>query len=408
MSKNKFYSWIAHFKSLYYNYDITMIMKHIQKRLISIVFFCLILLFAIVFVRSEIFAQSSQNLSVTCVSDLPTKTVGSGVTWTATPTGGNGIYAYSWSGSSGLTASTQSFTWIYTTEGRQTAQVTVTSDGQTTTAQCPPVDIQLPKLTGWCSVISTINPDGSFILQYDSNIFNTTATSTKYSWSGTDGLSGNLPGVVKNYSNGSSSPGLKQANVTINSGTQTLNFHCGADVRPVPVVPQNSSQNFSASCKPVVNGMLVHWGVYPFFSGNGTTTFAWSGSDGLATTTPEFDILYTTEGTKSATVVANSGNQSMTLMCEARVASTTQNGAGHCFIATAAYGTPLEPEVVVLRHFRDETLSQFEAGKLAIKTYYAISPSIAEFIQDRESLKEIVRIGLEPIIYGLEKIGYQK
>ena len=151
--------------------------------------------------------------------------------------------------------------------------------------------------------------------------------------------------------------------------------------------------------------MTVHWNAGPLFSGTGSTTVSWTGTDGLSTTTPEFDFTYQTEGMKSATVSVTGGNQSMTLMCQALIASSTQS---KCFIATAAYGSPQEPEVMVLRHFRDETLLQSTLGTLAVKAYYTVSPPIADFIRDKETLKTIVRAGLTPVIYGLEKAGYEK
>ena len=33
--------------------------------------------------------------------------------------------------------------------------------------------------------------------------------------------------------------------------------------------------------------------------------------------------------------------------------------ADHCFIATAAYGTPTAPEVNILRHMRDKQISRY-------------------------------------------------
>jgi hypothetical protein len=380
-------------------------MKFVQKHKMLVVVSCLLIF---VFVGKNIFAQTNPTLSVTCSPDSTTKTTGVGVTWTAHPTGGNGIYEYSWSGSNGLVGSTQSVTWTYNNEGVQTAQVSVASGGQSATATCTGVDIRLPQLVGYCSVIGTINPDGSYILQYDSNVLNTTATTTTFNWTGSDGISGTQPGIMKTYPTATSSPGVKQANVSIVSGPQTLNFQCSADVHPSPTFPQSNTQSFMAGCKPVISGMTVHWDAAPTASGLSTTTYSWSGTDGATATTSAFDKTYTTEGTKSATLTVNSGTQSMTLQCQARVASTTVNGAGHCFIATAVFGTPLEPEVMTLRHFRDETLYQTVTGKLVVKAYYAISPPIAEYIRDKEPVKEVVRTSLKPILYTLNKLGYEK
>jgi len=72
--------------------------------------------------------------------------------------------------------------------------------------------------------------------------------------------------------------------------------------------------------------------------------------------------------------------------------------AGGCFIATAAYGTPMAEEIGVLREFRDEYLLPHRQGRAFVNLYYRISPSIAEFITEHPSLKPIVRGGLLPAV----------
>ena len=376
-----------------------------SKRWAFLLSILLILLISGVTLAVKAYAQATttpgQNLAVTCGPELTPVNTNAPVTWTASPSGGNGAYTYVWTGSSGMSGSSQTFIWTYSGTGQQTAQVTVTSNGQSVTAQCTPVTIQEPKITGGCSVMANINPDGNYNLQFDAALLNLVSTSTTYSWTGTDGLTGNTTGVSKTYN----TPGLKQGNLTVVSGKQTLNFQCSGDVRAVPIPPPNNTQTLSAACRSVINGMTVHWNAGPLFSGTGSTTVSWTGTDGLSTTTPEFDFTYQTEGMKSATVSVTGGNQSMTLMCQALIASSTQS---KCFIATAAYGSPQEPEVMVLRHFRDETLLQSTLGTLAVKAYYTVSPPIADFIRDKETLKTIVRAGLTPVIYGLEKAGYEK
>ena len=69
-----------------------------------------------------------------------------------------------------------------------------------------------------------------------------------------------------------------------------------------------------------------------------------------------------------------------------------------CFIATAAYGTPLAEEIQVLRQFRDEYLVTNPAGQLFVSLYYRGSPPVAEFIDDHPALKPMVRVGLMPAV----------
>jgi len=69
-----------------------------------------------------------------------------------------------------------------------------------------------------------------------------------------------------------------------------------------------------------------------------------------------------------------------------------------CFIATAAYGTPMAEEIEILREFRDEYLLTNPLGKALVEFYYRVSPPIAEFITQHPSLKPIVRAGLMPAL----------
>ncbi len=69
-----------------------------------------------------------------------------------------------------------------------------------------------------------------------------------------------------------------------------------------------------------------------------------------------------------------------------------------CFIATAAYGTPMADEIQILREFRDEYLLSNPVGRTLVNIYYAVSPRIAEFITEHPGLKPIVRFGLSPAI----------
>jgi hypothetical protein len=79
------------------------------------------------------------------------------------------------------------------------------------------------------------------------------------------------------------------------------------------------------------------------------------------------------------------------------VTATFKFGTG-CFIATAAYGTPMAEEIQILRQFRDEYMLTNPVGKVLVDVYYAVSPPIAKFITEHSSLRQTVRAGLAPAV----------
>jgi hypothetical protein len=74
-----------------------------------------------------------------------------------------------------------------------------------------------------------------------------------------------------------------------------------------------------------------------------------------------------------------------------------------CFIATAAYGSPLAQEVVLLQDFRDHYLSRYALGEKFIQAYYRVSPSLASKISKNRVLKMLTRFLLTPVIFLIKK-----
>jgi len=78
-------------------------------------------------------------------------------------------------------------------------------------------------------------------------------------------------------------------------------------------------------------------------------------------------------------------------------------GGGPCFIATAAYGTPMAAEIDVLRAFRDTYLLNNAFCSAFVDMYYHMSPPLADLIARSPLLAAIVRLMLAPVL-GIAKM----
>lgn len=80
------------------------------------------------------------------------------------------------------------------------------------------------------------------------------------------------------------------------------------------------------------------------------------------------------------------------------------SGGGGCFIATAAFGSPLSEEVQILSQMRDRYLLQSAIGRRLVGFYYKKGPAIADYISDKEYVKGIVRAMLKPLVKVCQKV----
>jgi hypothetical protein len=74
-----------------------------------------------------------------------------------------------------------------------------------------------------------------------------------------------------------------------------------------------------------------------------------------------------------------------------------------CFIATAAWGSWMDPRVVTLRAFRDEVLMPHAPGRALVRSYYRVSPPLAAIISRHEALRTLTRAALAPAVFAIEQ-----
>jgi hypothetical protein len=69
-----------------------------------------------------------------------------------------------------------------------------------------------------------------------------------------------------------------------------------------------------------------------------------------------------------------------------------------CFVATAAYGTPMAEEIGVLRRFRDRYLRGNAVGEALVSIYQQVGPVMADAIREDEEARAVTRGLLAPIV----------
>ena len=140
---------------------------------------------------------------------------------------------------------------------------------------------------------------------------------------------------------------------------------------------------------PHVAGLaaLIHTGSSSASSGNRTL----AATDIIQTIKDTVDPLSSLSG-----VIATGGRiNAYTAVSSGGNGDELEDG---CFIATAAFGSIMDPHVKILRHFRNRYLKTSRLGRTFVNFYYKQSPAIAKAIQSNESLRQAVRTALLPVV----------
>jgi len=112
--------------------------------------------------------------------------------------------------------------------------------------------------------------------------------------------------------------------------------------------------------------------------------------------TPSGDHMFiganSSNGTDDDSMVARTGPP---------LSPSADSGGGGCFIATAAWGSPMQPEVRILRRFRDSVLLGSAPGRGFVNLYYRWSPAAAQVIEWSPPLRSGVRFLMVPVVMGV-------
>jgi len=337
-------------------------------------------------------------ISASCSANTNSTTVGSTVSWTVNPSGGNGSYTYVWSGTDSLSGSAQTMNRTYNTAGVKTAGVVVSSVGSSLNVYCSNnVNIidnnnynynnnnnnnYYNTLTVTCSANSTNVSTGNSVT-WTANVSGGNGYYT-YNWNGSENLYGNSRYATVNYS----SSGNKTASVTVVSDGQTVTRACDNNVYVNTNYNYNNYNNYNgnynydglnyyvgggtnypynynsgynynyqqpltvactADLTDSLSGNSVTWNANAT-GGNGYYTYTWSGTDSLVGSSASVSKTYWFAGLKSAVVSVTSNGQTISRNCantvniSLRPVTVTQTDTP----PTVTYVKPAVKEVAVL------------------------------------------------------------
>ena len=230
-------------------------------------------------------------LTATCYPSNNQASIGNSVQWVAYASGGNGSYAYSWTGTDGFAGSGQATYMTYYSSGIKSASVTVYSGAQSIVAYCTnsvtvadpyyvyqqpvyqqPIYQQPLQSNNGLDIGCYVDPTSAFVNQPVTWNVEVTGGAAPYcySWTGSDGLSGSQAQAVKYYG----TSGTKSAIVTVTSADGKTGTHAcstGLEVKstyrapvtpvtPAPTAPaQNGQNNLGASAYFSLNNIPWGW-----------------------------------------------------------------------------------------------------------------------------------------------------
>ncbi len=253
---------------------------------------------------------------ITATCTVPTNPIALQIsTWSVSASGGDSTYTYSWTGTDGLNGGGTETSINYPTAGTKGATVTIFSGEQSLVKTCPDISVAPAPVTPPALNVDIVaNPSTAYVgepITWAAVPQGGDGTYS-YSWSGSQSLAGFTQSATVAYS----SAGQKSASVQVVSAGQTITVSSTANIL-TPPTPPPPVPAITASCTAPVGAQvdeIATWSTNPS-GGDGTYTYSWTGSDGLNGGSRTAPIVYSTPGTKTASVTIYSGNQTLSVTC---------------------------------------------------------------------------------------------
>jgi len=183
--------------------------------------------------------------------------------------------------------------------------------------------------------------------------------------------------------------------VTTQAGDSTPDPFTFKDMSKVALSKEYTSDAITVSGIVVPAPISITGGAYSINGGTYTSAAGTVNNGDEVTVKQTSSASYSTTTNAELTIGGVSDTFSVTTKAQS---SGGGGGGGGCFIATAAFGSPLAGQVEILRQFRDRYLLTNAPGKIFVAWYYRNGPVAASWIQDKPLAKVAVQAALYPLI----------
>ena len=91
---------------------------------------------------------------------------------------------------------------------------------------------------------------------------------------------------------------------------------------------------------------------------------------------------------------------------ERKMAAMKRNNPSACYVATCVYGSYDCPQVWTLRRYRDQRLAHSMFGRVFIRCYYAVSPTIVRMFGKTKLFHRFWKARLDKMVQRLNAQGF--